>query len=33
MILDYAVAAGGTEIFFGCDPANDFNCSGRGNLQ
>ena len=33
MILDYAVAAGGTEVLFGCDPDNDFNCSGRGNLQ
>jgi len=30
MILDYTVAAGGTEIMFGCDPANDFNCSGEG---
>jgi hypothetical protein len=33
MILDYAVAAGGTEIMFGCDPANDFNCAGKGNLM
>ncbi len=30
MILDYAVAAGGTEVLFGCDPGNDFNCSGEG---
>jgi hypothetical protein len=30
VVLDYTVAAGGTEILFGCDPNNDFNCSGEG---
>ncbi len=30
VILDYAVAAGGTQILIGCDPGNKFNCSGEG---
>jgi hypothetical protein len=30
VIVDYAVAAGGTEIFGGCDPNNKFNCAFEG---
>jgi hypothetical protein len=28
--VDYAVAAGGTEVFGGCDPINEFNCVFEG---
>jgi len=30
VVLDYTVAAGGTEVLFACDETNKFDCAGEG---